>query len=99
MQIKYTKEFEKWYSKLSDCKVKASILRRLDKIKSDNHFGDMKNIDINLYELRFFISSGIRVYFTFKNDVLIILLCGGDKSSQSKDIQKAKNILKDLKDD
>ena len=99
MQIKYTKEFEKWYNKLSDYKVKASILRRLDKIKFDNHFGDMKNIDINLYELRFFISSGIRVYFTFKNDVLIILLCGGDKSSQSKDIQKAKNILKDLKDD
>ena len=99
MQVKYTPYFEKWYKNLSDYKAKASILRRIDKIKNDNYFGDYKSVTnaTDIYELRIFISGGIRIYFTFKCDTLIILLCGGDKSTQARDIEKAKEILKELR--
>ena len=99
MQVKYTPYFEKWYKNLSDYKAKASILRRIDKIKNEDYFGDYKSVTnaINIYELRIFISGGIRIYFTMKDKVLVILLCGGDKSTQARDIEKAKEILKELR--
>lgn len=98
MEVKYTKHFEKWLRSLSDYKAKALVLRRIDKIKNSSHFGDYKSVTnaIDIYELRIFISGGIRIYFTFKGDTLIILLCGGDKSTQARDIEKAKEILKEL---
>jgi len=99
MEVKYTKHFEKWLRSLFDYKAKASILRRIDKIKNENYFGDYKSVTnaIDIYELRIFISGGIRIYFTMKDKVLVILLCGGDKSTQSRDIEKAKEILKELR--
>ena len=74
-------------------------MRRIDKIKNENYFGDYKSVTnaIDIYELRIFISGGIRIYFTMKDKVLVILLCGGDKSTQSRDIEKAKEILKELR--
>ena len=98
MQVKYTPYFEKWLRSLSDYKAKASILRRIDKIKNEDYFGDYKSVTnaIDIYELRIFISGGIRIYFTMKDKALVILLCGGDKSTQARDIEKAKEILKDL---
>ncbi len=99
MQVKYTPYFEKWYKNLSDYKAKASILRRIDKIKNEDYFGDYKSVTnaIDIYELRIFISGGIRIYFTMKDKVLVILLCGGNKSTQARDIEKAKEILKELR--
>lgn len=99
MQVKYTPYFEKWYKNLSDYKAKASILRRIDKIKNEDYFGDYKSVTnaIDIYELRIFISGGIRIYFTMKDKVLVILLCGGDKSTQARDIEKAKEILKEFR--
>ena len=99
MQVKYTPYFEKWYKNLSDYKAKASILRRIDKIKNEDYFGDYKSVTnaIDIYELRIFISGGIRIYFTMEDKVLVILLCGGDKSTQARDIEKAKEILKELR--
>lgn len=99
MQVKYTPYFEKWYKNLSDYKAKASILRRIDKIKNEDYFGDYKSVmnAIDIYELRIFISGGIRIYFTMEDKVLVILLCGGDKSTQARDIEKAKEILKEFR--
>lgn len=99
MEVKYTKHFEKWLRSLSDYKAKASILRRIDKIKNEDYLGDYKSVTnaVNIYELRIFISGGIRIYFTMKDKVLVILLCGGDKSTQACDIEKAKEILKELR--
>lgn len=99
MQVKYTPYFEKWLRSLSDYKAKASILRRIDKIKNEDYFGDYKSVTnaIDIYELRIFISGGIRIYFTMKDKALVILLCGGDKSTQARDIEKAKEILKELR--
>jgi len=58
--------------------------------------GDVKSLSGNLSEMRIFIGKGCRLYFTIKNGQVIVLLCGGDKSSQSKDIEKAKKLLNEL---
>ena len=55
-------------------------------------------VESNLYELRFTLGKGYRIYYTIQNDVLVLLLNAGDKSKQSKDIELAKIYLKDIKD-
>jgi putative addiction module killer protein len=75
--------------------VKRKVLARLDRLKNNN-FGDYKRIDNNLFELRFFFGSGLRIYYTIRNKHIILLLVGGDKSSQDNDIKKAKRILDEL---
>ena len=74
---------------------KAQSLARLDRLKNGN-FGDFKRIDNNLFELRFFFGSGLRIYYTIRSEQVVLLLVGGDKSSQSKDIKHAKQILDEL---
>jgi putative addiction module killer protein len=96
--IKQTNVFSKWLSKLKDIKGKVSILRRIDRMKEGN-FGDYKSISINLYELRLITGPGYRVYYTKQESEVIILLIGGDKSSQSEDIKKAKRLLEELENE
>ena len=93
--IKQTDEFGKWLKKLKDIKGKVAIIRRIDRIKLGN-FGDYKSVGNEVFELRITVGPAYRVYFTKKDEQIIILLIGGDKSTQSKDIEKAKNILKGL---
>ncbi len=84
--------FLEWLNSL-DKKSKERIFARIDRISEGNP-GDCKCID-DIYELRFHFSSGYRVYFAQDGSTIIILLCGGDKSTQSKDIKKAKAYYKD----
>jgi len=56
------------------------------------NLGDVKSIEKNLFEVRLFFGSGYRLYYTLEGQTIILLLCGGDKSSQSKDIEKAQKI-------
>jgi len=93
--IKQTEIFSKWLYKLKDIQGKVSILRRVDRMKKGN-FGDCKPLGDGVSELRLTTGPGYRVYYTQKDDEIIILLVGGDKSSQSKDIQKAKELLKEF---
>ena len=93
--IKQTEIFSKWLSKLKDIKGKVAVLRRVDRIKNGN-FGDHKFVGLNVSELRIVVGAGYRVYYTQKEDEIIILLVGGDKSSQSKDITKAQQLCKEL---
>jgi putative addiction module killer protein len=95
--IEKTVEFDKWLRKLKDIKAKAKILFRIQKIESDGHFGDCKPVGNGLSELKINYAKGYRIYFKETGGKIIILLIGGDKSSQKKDIEKAKNILKNLK--
>jgi putative addiction module killer protein len=60
------------------------------------NLGDYRTLGEGLYELRFFFGPGFRIYFTIRQGTIVFLLCGGDKSSQSKDIQKARQIMEDL---
>ena len=85
-----------WLDNLKDTKAQAKILGRLDKIAHDDHLGDCKNLDGRLYELREYYGPGYRIYCTIKGNTLMIILCGEDKSSQSKDIKKARKNLDDL---
>ena len=94
--IEKTIEFDKWLGKLKDLKAKAKILFRIQKIESDGHFGDCKPVGEGIRELRVNFAKGYRVYFKEKDGKIIILLMGGDKSSQQEDIKKAKEILSKL---
>jgi len=80
---------------LKDIVIKRKVLARLDRLKNNNS-GDYKRINNNLFELRFFFGSGLRIYYTIRSKQVILLLVGGDKSSQSKDIKRAKQILEEL---
>ena len=91
--IEKTAEFDKWLRKLKDLRARAKILFRIQKIESDGHFGDCKPVGDGIREIRINYAAGYRVYFTEKDGKVIILLIGGDKSTQQRDIKKAKVIL------
>lgn len=97
MEYKLTsiKKFDKWLNKLKDQSTKRKILSRLDYISFSGNLGDHKQISQNLYELRFFFGGGIRVYFTIRDKKIVLLLAGGDKSSQEKDIKQALKLIQD----
>ncbi|MEZ4890922.1 MAG: type II toxin-antitoxin system RelE/ParE family toxin [Crocinitomicaceae bacterium] len=95
--IEKTAEFDKWIKKLNDLRAKAKILFRLQKLENDEHFGDCEPVGDGIRELKINYSKGYRVYFKEIDGKIIILLVGGDKSTQQKDIEKAKSIWKKLK--
>ena len=90
--IEKTTEFNKWFSKLNDLRAKAKILFRIQKIENDEHFGDCKSVGGGISELRINYAKGYRVYFSEQDGKIILLLIGGDKSTQQQDIEKAKEI-------
>ena len=88
--------FIDWVEGLKDRKNRARILRRVDRLE-DGNFGDYKAVGEGVLELRLFFGSGFRVYCAEDGDVLIVLLCGGDKKTQGKDIKKAINYWTEYK--
>ncbi|WP_253684080.1 type II toxin-antitoxin system RelE/ParE family toxin [Treponema denticola] len=91
--IKKTEVFDTWLSKLKDEKGKAKIIDRIMRLKRGNK-GDHRIIDKDIYELRIHFGPGYRIYCTDKNNEIILLLIAGDKSTQSKDIKKAQQMIK-----
>ncbi len=96
-ELRSTDQFDKWFARLKDASAKVRILARLDRLENGN-FGDFKRIDSDLFELRFFFGSGLRIYYTIQGRKVVILLAGGSKSTQAKDIDKAVGILNELED-
>jgi putative addiction module killer protein len=94
-KIEKTNVFDSWLNKLKDKTVVNRIMARLYRVEYGN-FGDVKSVGQNLFELRFFFGSGYRVYYTIKGEKIILLLCGGDKSSQKQDIARAITIMDKL---
>jgi len=94
-EIKTTTIFDKWLNKLKDRGAKIRILARIDRVTHGN-FGDIKEIDSTLTEMRFFFGPGYRIYYVIQENTIVLLLNGGDKDSQTKDIKKAKDILKNI---
>jgi putative addiction module killer protein len=92
--IEKTDQFDKWLRKLKDFRAKAKILFRIQKIENDEHFGDCETVGNGIRELKIDYAKGYRVYFKESDRKIIILLIGGDKSTQQRDIEKAKEILK-----
>ncbi|MEH8029383.1 type II toxin-antitoxin system RelE/ParE family toxin [Gallibacterium anatis] len=95
IQIKSTETFDKWLDNLKDLRVRAKIQVRIKRLQLGN-FGDVKPIGEGLSELRITEGKGYRLYLKNQNGVIVILLCGGDKSTQKADIEKAKSLAKEL---
>jgi len=94
--IEKTKEFDKWFRTLKDLRAKAKIIFRIQKIETDGHFGDCKPVGNGIIELRINYAKGYRVYFKEQDSKIILLITGGDKSTQQKDIETAKEIWRNL---
>ncbi|MBA8901099.1 putative addiction module killer protein [Phyllobacterium sp. P30BS-XVII] len=94
--IEKTDTFLSWIDGLRDQRARARIAMRLDRL-IDGNPGDIKLVGDGVSELRIDYGPGYRVYFIERNDVLIILLCGGDKSTQDRDIRKAKTMAAALR--
>lgn len=95
--IEKTTGFDKWFRKLKDLRAKAKILIRIQKLEQDEHFGDCEPVGDGIQEIKINYAKGYRIYFKEKDGKIIVLLIGGDKSSQKGDIEKAKEIWKLLK--
>ena len=92
-EIKTTDIFNKWAAKLKDKRAARNIALRLARARNGN-LGDIASVGDGISEMRIFIGKGYRLYFTIRGGEIILLLCGGDKSSQQKDITQAKEIIK-----
>jgi len=95
--IRETMEFSNWLTKLKDVQARARIVRRVDRLQRGNP-GDVKPVGEGVSELRIDYGPGYRVYFIQEGKLIIVLLCGGDKSSQSRGISQAKALAKALKE-
>lgn len=98
IQIITTEEFEKWLRSVADIRSRRRIILRIQRLKLGN-FGDYKSVGKGIYELRIHFGPGYRVYFAKKGELIVIILLGGDKSSQSKDINKSQQMWQEIKND
>ena len=90
--------FDRWLSKLKDRRAVARILVRIDRLALGNP-GDAKSVGGGVSELKIDYGPGYRVYFTQRGHQLILLLCGGDKSTQSRDVSTAQRIAAEWRND
>ncbi|MDR3152495.1 MAG: type II toxin-antitoxin system RelE/ParE family toxin [Bifidobacteriaceae bacterium] len=93
-KIKTTDEFDTWQNNIRDYRTYARVNAKITMIGKGN-LGDYKNVGEKIFETRIHTGKGIRLYFTKKQKEIILLLIGGDKSSQKKDIEKAKQLAKE----
>ena len=98
MKTIYTTEaFEGWFASLRDKQSARRIQARIDQAEEGN-FGDHRSVGEGVSEMRIHHGPGFRVYFTLRGLEIVILLAGGDKSSQTKDIELAQDLARQLKD-
>lgn len=93
--IEQTEVFCSWLSGLKDLRAKARIAARL-RMAESGHLGDCKPVGGGVLEMRIDYGPGYRVYFARHQEVLMIMLCGGDKSTQGKDIKRARELMQKL---
>jgi putative addiction module killer protein len=95
IEIRETGTYAHWFARLRDRAAQARILARIRRLLLGNP-GDVKPVGEGISEMRIDYGPGYRVYFTRRGRSLIILLAGGDKSTQTKDIQSAKELARNL---
>ena len=94
LELKQTEQFRRWRIRLKDERARALIASRLDRL-AYGHAGDAAPVGEGISELRIHYGPGYRIYFHQQSNTVVILLCGGDKGSQAKDIKTAKRLLDD----
>jgi putative addiction module killer protein len=88
-----TVEFDEWLKGLRDRVARARIAQRLD-AAAIGHFGVCEPVGEGISEMRIHVGAGYRVYFTRRGPTVYVLICGGDKSSQKRDIKRAKKLAR-----
>jgi putative addiction module killer protein len=94
IEIKQTETFRKWRAQLKDDRARALIASRIDRLIF-GHVGDAEPVGQGISELRIHHGPGYRVYFQKRGHTIVVLLCGGDKSTQAKDIKAAKRLAEE----
>ncbi len=90
-EVEQTEEFEAWLGKLRDRKAAARIAATIQRL-GVGLMADWKAVGGGVHEIRLVYAPGYRIYFTFQGEKIILLLCGGNKSSQKRDLTKAKKL-------
>lgn len=93
--IQQTHKFSQWLTKLKDIRARIAIARRFERAQGGN-LGDVKSVGERVFEMRVDMGAGYRLYYTMRGNELIILLVGGDKSTQQRDIEKAIEMAKEI---
>ena len=93
IEVRQTREFQEWIEGLTDIQAAKRIAQRIARLRS-GLFGDAKFFD-GIGELRIDHGPGYRLYFVQRGRLLVILLCGGDKGSQVRDIRRAKQLAQE----
>lgn len=94
-EVRQTTRFSTWLAGLRDDRARAKILQRIDRAKQGN-LGDVGPVGQGVSEMRIFHGAGYRLYFVRRGSKLVLLLCGGDKSTQDADIAEAKDMAKEV---
>lgn len=95
LEVRRTEQFDVWLRSLRDLAGKMRIIKRIERAAAGN-MGDVAPVGDGVMEMRLFFGPGYRLYFVRRGERLVILLCGGDKASQSNDIERAKAIAREL---
>ncbi len=97
VQLKQTADFRKWERKLKDDRARAIIAARLFRL-ANGLAGDVSPVGSGISELRIHYGPGYRIYFQQRGREIVLLLCGGDKSTQARDIEQAKRLAQEWND-
>lgn len=93
--VRQTAMFRNWHRGLRDRRAAARIASRIERLEND-HVGDAKPVGGGVSELRIDYGPGYRIYFTRRGQTIYVLLCGGDKSTQTRDIKTAKRLAQEI---
>ena len=93
--VRTTTNFDEWIDTLRDRRDRARILLRIDRLQAGN-FGDHRSVGDGVSEMRFTFGPGYRIYYVLRERTVVILLCGGDKGSQPRDIVIAKKLAQEV---
>ncbi|MFA9439417.1 type II toxin-antitoxin system RelE/ParE family toxin [Uliginosibacterium sp. sgz301328] len=95
--INQTSEFSTWLRELKDLAARAAIITRVQRAEAGT-FGDCEPVGEGVSEMRIHVGAGYRVYFVQRGKRIYLLLCGGDKSSQKRDIKRAKEMARNIEE-
>lgn len=97
LEVRKSKQFDRWLRKLKDLRTRRAILIRVSRLE-ESQWGDVVDVGEGVFELRMFGGPGYRIYGTRIGAKIVLILCGGDKGSQQRDIAKAKLMAKRLRE-
>jgi|SRR5687767_8249404 putative addiction module killer protein len=98
IQIRQTEGFARWHGAIRDVQLRARIADRIDRLAEGNP-GDVAPVGEGVSELRLHFGPGYRIYFVQRGELVVVLLCGGDKGTQRRDIETAKKLARELENE